>query len=54
MNFARDVSSRVVFMDHGRIVEEAAPDAFFARPETERARRFLQKFSAEAALAETE
>ena len=48
MDFARDVSSRVVFMDNGRIVEEAAPEAFFARPETERARRFLQKFSAEA------
>ena len=51
MDFARDVSSRVVFMDNGRIVEEAAPQAFFARPETERARRFLQKFSAEAELA---
>jgi ABC-type polar amino acid transport system ATPase subunit len=52
MDFARDVSSRVVFMDNGRIVEEAEPHAFFARPETERARRFLQKFSAEAELAE--
>jgi polar amino acid transport system ATP-binding protein len=51
MDFARDVSSRVVFMDNGRIVEEAVPGAFFARPATERARRFLQKFSAEAELA---
>ena len=51
MDFARDVSSRVVFMDNGRIVEQAAPQAFFARPETERARRFLQKLSGEAELA---
>jgi ABC-type polar amino acid transport system ATPase subunit len=53
MDFARDVSSRIAFMDHGRIVEEGAPSAFFAAPSTERARRFLQKFSADAALVET-
>jgi ABC-type polar amino acid transport system ATPase subunit len=45
MNFARDVGSRVVFMDNGKIVEEGQPEAFFARPATERAQRFLLKFS---------
>ena len=44
MGFARSVGSRLVFMDFGEIVEEAAPEAFFARPGTERARRFLQQF----------
>ena len=42
MNFARRVASRVIFMDSGSIVEEAAPDAFFTNPRTERARSFLQ------------
>ena len=42
MNFARRVASRVIFMDSGSIVEEAAPDAFFTNPRTERARAFLQ------------
>ena len=44
MNFARNVGSRVVFMDHGEIVEEAKPEAFFTDPQTDRARRFLQQF----------
>jgi ABC-type polar amino acid transport system ATPase subunit len=44
MGFARRVASRVVFMDQGAIVEEGAPAAFFDRPQTERARRFLQQF----------
>jgi polar amino acid transport system ATP-binding protein len=44
MNFARNVGSRVAFMDHGEIVEEAAPAQFFSAPATERARRFLQLF----------
>ena len=42
MNFARRVASRVIFMDSGSIVEEAAPDEFFTNPRTERARAFLQ------------
>jgi ABC-type polar amino acid transport system ATPase subunit len=44
MVFARQVSSRIVFMDEGRIVEEAPPTAFFGAPRTERAQRFLQQF----------
>jgi polar amino acid transport system ATP-binding protein len=43
MGFAREVADRVVFMDQGEIVEDAAVDAFFAEAVTERARRFLAK-----------
>lgn len=41
MGFARNVSSRVVFMDQGRIVENGDPGSFFDAPKTERAARFL-------------
>jgi ABC-type polar amino acid transport system ATPase subunit len=41
MGFARQVGRRVVFMDHGEIVEEAPPQRFFTQPATERAARFL-------------
>ena len=44
MGFARNVGSRVVFMDYGEIVEEGAPKDFFNNPQTERAQRFLQQF----------
>lgn len=40
-HFAQDVAERVVFMDGGRIVEEARPDVFFSAPRTDRARAFL-------------
>jgi ABC-type polar amino acid transport system ATPase subunit len=43
MGFARNVSSRVVFMDQGRIVENGDPACFFEKPETERAARFLKQ-----------
>ena len=41
MGFAEKVADRIVFMDQGRIIAEGAPAAFFARPQTERARVFL-------------
>lgn len=44
MGFARNVGRRVIFMDHGEIVEEADPKVFFANPQTERAKRFLMQF----------
>jgi ABC-type polar amino acid transport system ATPase subunit len=44
MNFARNVGSRLAFMDHGEIVEEGDPAQFFSAPRTDRARRFLQLF----------
>ncbi len=43
MGFARRVADKMVFMDAGRVVELAAPDTFFATPESERCRDFLQK-----------
>jgi glutamate transport system ATP-binding protein len=41
MGFARRAADRVVFMDHGQIVEEATPAEFFDNPRSERARSFL-------------
>jgi glutamate/aspartate transport system ATP-binding protein len=43
MGFARKVADRIVFMDHGRIVEDTPTDAFFTAPRSERAREFLAK-----------
>ncbi len=43
MGFAREVASRVMFMDDGRIVEQAAPEKFFGSPENPRLREFLSK-----------
>lgn len=44
MNFAKAVSDRVIFMDNGKIVEEAKPEDFFQNPKTDRAKQFLNKF----------
>lgn len=41
MGFARQVADRVVFIDGGKIVEEAEPQAFFSQPKNERTRAFL-------------
>ncbi len=41
MGFAREVADRVLFMDAGRVLERAAPEAFFTRPVHPRARQFL-------------
>ncbi len=43
MGFARSVADRVVFMDHGRILEQKPPAQFFDNPEHERLRDFLAK-----------
>jgi ABC-type polar amino acid transport system ATPase subunit len=43
MQFAREVGTRVVFMDGGRIVEEAPPDQLFSNPRQERTREFLRR-----------
>jgi len=45
MAFARAAASRIVFMDQGRIVETAAPEAFFTAPRSDRARQFLQRYA---------
>jgi len=44
MSFAHEAADAVLFMDGGRIVESSAPDEFFAKPRTERARQFLQRY----------
>ena len=43
MGFAKTVADRMVFMDEGRIVEEAIPDKFFNNPESERTKLFLSQ-----------
>ncbi len=43
MGFARKVADRVVFMDEGRIVEDAKTDEFFGTPRSDRAQAFLSK-----------
>ncbi len=43
MGFAREVADRVIFIDHGQIVESATPEEFFMRPQSERAQQFLNQ-----------
>jgi general L-amino acid transport system ATP-binding protein len=43
MGFAKAVADRVIFMDHGQIVEQNSPHEFFANPKSERTRDFLSK-----------
>ena len=43
MGFAKEVGSRVLFMDDGRIVEEGTPDEIFNHPKNERLKEFLSK-----------
>jgi len=43
MGFAREVGSRVLFMDGGHIVEQNTPAEFFAQPKSERLKSFLEK-----------
>lgn len=42
MGFAREVASRVIFMDEGQIIEVAPPNDFFTNPQTERGKSFLK------------
>jgi ABC-type polar amino acid transport system ATPase subunit len=42
MSFAKDVADRIIFMDHGKILEEKSPTEFFSNPESDRAKTFLQ------------
>ena len=44
MEFARDVSHRVIFMDKGVIAEEGKPEDLFTNPKEERTREFLQRY----------
>ena len=43
MGFAKEVANRILFLDEGKILEEASPEEFFSNPKTERAKDFLSK-----------
>jgi polar amino acid transport system ATP-binding protein len=43
MGFAREVADRVIFMDHGQIVETGTPEHFFTSPEHPRTKKFLSQ-----------
>lgn len=43
MSFAKEIATRIVFVDKGRIVEEGAPKDFFEHPKTPRVKEFLEK-----------
>jgi polar amino acid transport system ATP-binding protein len=49
MGFARDAATRILFLDHGRVVETGTPERFFSSPETERARQFIQRYAGHVA-----
>ena len=44
MGFAREVADRILFMDHGAIIEEGTPDHFFRNPTQERTKLFSIRF----------
>lgn len=46
MGFARDVSSRIIFMDNGYIAEDTTPEIFFTNPKSTRSREFLSRYIA--------
>lgn len=43
MSFAKEIATRIVFIDKGRIIEEGTPEQFFEHPKTPRVREFLKK-----------
>ena len=43
MGFAREVGSRVIFMDDGKIIEEGTPEEIFTDPKNDRLKTFLAK-----------
>lgn len=44
MGFARDVSSRIIFMDQGYVAEDATPEEFFTCPKSPRTKEFLKRY----------
>ena len=43
MSFAKEIATRIVFIDRGKIIEEGTPEGFFEHPKTARVREFLEK-----------
>lgn len=54
MQFARAIADRIIFLDNGKIVEEATPAEFFDNPKTERAKQFLNTFEFDSVRAKKE
>lgn len=54
MQFARAIADRIIFLDNGKIVEEATPGEFFDNPKTERAKQFLNTFEFDSVRAKKE
>lgn len=52
MQFARAIADRVLFLDSGKIVEQATPEQFFTAPHTQRAKDFLHTFTFNKRVAE--
>ena len=50
MAFAKDISSRVIFMDQGEIVEENNPEELFFNPQNERTKEFIKRYVTDVAL----
>jgi polar amino acid transport system ATP-binding protein len=48
MAFAREAADRIVFLDHGRVIETNTSERFFDAPETDRVRQFLTRSSSDA------
>jgi ABC-type polar amino acid transport system ATPase subunit len=53
MGFARTVADRILFLDEGRVVEDASPRAFFHETRTARAKQFLSQILSPLHTAET-
>jgi len=53
MQFARTIADRILFMEHGQIVEDTSPEVFFTSPKTQRAKDFLKTFSYEKRKSKT-
>jgi ABC-type polar amino acid transport system ATPase subunit len=45
MGFAQDVADRILFMDGGKILQDAAPKEFFENPNCERVQNFVKKIN---------
>jgi polar amino acid transport system ATP-binding protein len=43
MSFAKEIATRIVFIDKGKIIEEGTPEEFFSHPKTPRVKEFLKK-----------
>jgi polar amino acid transport system ATP-binding protein len=43
MSFAKEIATRIVFLDKGKIIEEGTPEEFFEHPKTDRVQEFLTK-----------